>query len=575
MEKKPNSGTDVLKKVRGYYEGAVQSSAYQQWREEAQRAWAFYDGEQWTKDEIARLSENGQPAIVINKIASKVDNIAGSEIAGRTRILYRSRSGERGEEATARSLSDLALYVAERSDQAIEVSNLFKAGLVTGIGWLDVGVEKGAEGPLIFNRVENEMDVVWDPRSRRVDYSDARFVCRERWLGAYDIRQLFPKTHEKLMAYLADRSFTHGFGQQKTLPYINQSEQLFRVVEVQYKVTEKQYTVKAATGEEFITFDKKAADASKNADVTSCFVPRVYVAYFSADTLLDNQPLAYQHGTFTLVPYIYKRQRENGQPYGMVRMAIDPQRELNKRRSKAMHLLNTAQVIADVDAVEDPNILAREAARPDGVILKRAGKDLRILRNTDLAASQVAVMDQASKDIQEVMGVFDESLGKQSNATSGLAIQTRQLAGNMNQMFAFDALRRSKKQLGVMVLSLVRQFFTHEMVIRITDKLDAPQVVKLNAPVVDEFGQKLLDENGAPVLQNDVRTGVFDVHVEEVKDVTSSREMDAAQLNMLLQAGVQIPPSVLVEATSISNKEQILAHLNGAQNLTNNEGNTQ
>ena len=565
--KNKTENNDVLKKVRGLYEGAVRSAAYQKWRQEAQEAWRFYDGDQWTKEEMDSLAENGQPAIVINKIAAKVDNIAGTEVAGRTKILYRSRSGERGEEATARALTDLGLYVAERTDQAIEVSNVFRSGLVTGIGWMDVGVEDAAEGVALFNRAENEMDVVWDPAMRRLDGSDAKFVCRTRWLDEDELRQIFPETAEKMAGKLAQRNFVNtSYGLLNTDDggsYIDQEHQLFRVVEVQYKQTEKRYTVRTPMGKTFVTFSRAVAYADSSNTVESAYAPRVYVACFSEDHLLSNTPLGYGHNTFTLIPFIFKRNRQDGRPYGLVKTAMDPQRELNKRRSKAMHLLNTAQVIADVDAVEDPNILAREAARPDGMILKRPGKELRILRNTDLAASQVAVMDQASRDIQEVIGVFDEALGKQSNATSGIAIQTRQTAGALNQMFAFDALRRVKKQLGEMILSLVRQYFTAEMLIQITDDLAAPRVVHLNKKVLDMNGQPFLDEQGEEAKEHDVRSGIFDVHVEEVRDVLSSRELDVAQMNMLIQAGVPIPPRLLVEATTLRNKEEILGALGG------------
>ncbi|MDD9911569.1 MAG: hypothetical protein OXR68_04240 [Alphaproteobacteria bacterium] len=547
----------VLDKVKGYFEQAVQAPAYQKWQKDAQEAWAFYDGNQWTDEEKGKLQENGQPPIVINKISAKVDNIAGTEVAGRTRILYRSRSGEATEEATARALSDLALYVAERNDQAIEISNVFKSGLVTGIGWLDIGVEEVAEGPFIFNRYEDEASVVWDSAARRLDFSDARFVCRERWLDEEELKQFFPTKSEQVLQQLKRggeplKTFTGD-----SVSYINEQEQLVRVVEVQYRQTEKQYTVQLPDGTETVTFDKTAAYNVPDGEVTSRFQPRVYVAYFSENTLLSHTPLAYQHNRFTLVPYIFKRHKEDGRPYGLVRSAIDPQRELNKRRSKAMHLLNTAQVIADIDAVEDPNLLAREAARPDGMILKRPGKELRIIRNSELAQSQVTVMDQAAQDIQEVMGVFDETIGKNSNAVSGVAIQQRQLAGSLNQMFAFDALRRVKKQLGHQILSLIRQYFTHEMVIQLTDSFQAARLVQLN--------RKEQQSDGTEFVHHDVKSGVFDVLVEEVRDAVSGRELDMQQLNMLMQSGVEIPQKLLVEATTLSNKEEILRHMGEKQ----------
>lgn len=527
---------DTLALVKGYYEYALGSSAYQHWRREARQAWDFYDGTQWSADDMAALADVGQPAIVINKIAPKIDNLAGTEVAGRTRITFRSRSGDSGEERTAQALSDLAQFVAERANQPQEVSRVFRAGLVCGLGWLDVGVQDGGAGEEIFCRCEDEMQVVFDPMAQRSDFSDARFVARERWLDAGRVREIFPDMADTILA-LGETTAglpSHGLGGwgEAAVAYFDPRRQLYRVVEVQHRVMAKQWRVRLPDGRLQHSFDRAVAKQRGAVVEQVALVPRVMVAYFAGDILLDHRPLGYDHNRFTLIPYVYKRHRADGRPYGLVRSALDPQRELNKRRSKAMHLLNTAQVIADIDAVEDPAVLAREAARPDGMILKRAGKDLRIVRNTDLAASQVAVMEQAGRDIQDVMGVFDENLGKESNAVSGAAIQQRQLAGSLNQMFAFDALRALKKHLGEHLLALMRQTFTHEMVLRITDHLGASRVVRLNAPLIGPDGTPQTDAQGDVIRVPDLTAGIYDVVVEEVRDDALSRR-DVATLNAL------------------------------------------
>ena len=61
-------------------------------------------------------------------------------------------------------------------------------------------------------------------------------------------------------------------------------------------------------------------------------------------------------------------------------------------------------------------------------------------------------------------------------------------------MFAFDALRKVKKNLGEMMLSLIRQYFTHEMVIHITDQLGAARTIRLNETARDDAGNTLLDD---------------------------------------------------------------------------------
>ena len=69
----------------------------------------------------------------------------------------------------------------------------------------------------------------------------------------------------------------------------------------------------------------------------------------------------------------------------LVRQIIDPQKEINKRRSKALHLLNVNQVIFDEGAVKDKQATAIEMSRPDGMIEKRKGYEFIIDKNTDLS----------------------------------------------------------------------------------------------------------------------------------------------------------------------------------------------
>tara|TARA_Y100001960_G_scaffold111761_1_gene119631 strand:+ start:1482 stop:3212 length:1731 start_codon:yes stop_codon:yes gene_type:complete len=560
-----NKQLQILEKVKAYYQESKNSSIYQNWLANAKQAWNFYDGEQWTESEKLALEKFAQAPIVINKIATKIDSVSGNEISSRTRVAYRSRTGEQNEENTARALTDLALYVAEKNDQSIELSNMFKAGLITGVGWLDIGVKNNGNIPYIFNNSENELNVIFDVRSRSLDYSDARFVAREKWLDIPTLQALFKEKAnpviKELQAHSYNQNYGFSFNEELTSAeeYLNTQEQRAKVVEVQFKQTEKLYTVTNKLGQSFSTFDKTLAYKEKENDVTETFNYRTYLVYFTEHTVLEFKALDYDFNDFTLVPFFFKRKRTTGEPYGLVKSAIDPQKEYNKRRSKALHLLNTVQVIADVDAVEDPNILAREAARPDGVILKRPGKDLKILRNAELANSQVAIMNQATADIQETTGVFDDRLGKKTDAVSGVAIAQRQIASTNNQMFAFDNLRKVKKQLGRMVLSLIRQYFTSEMIINITDDISVPKLVSLNKAATDEQGNPIFDENNKLVKINDVSFGDFDIHVEEVKDALSSQEYELNQLLALKSAGVAIPNDLLIESTSLKSKDKIIS----------------
>ena len=75
----------------------------------------------------------------------------------------------------------------------------------------------------------------------------------------------------------------------------------------------------------------------------------------------------------------------------MVRGLISLQDEINKRRSKALHLLSVRQVVAEQGAVQDVDKARREVARPDGYVEVMPGLKFEIEHGGDLAAGPVQV----------------------------------------------------------------------------------------------------------------------------------------------------------------------------------------
>ena len=84
----------------------------------------------------------------------------------------------------------------------------------------------------------------------------------------------------------------------------------------------------------------------------------------------------------------------------MVRGLISLQDEINKRRSKAMHLLNVHQVVAEQGAVPDVDKARREVARPDGYVEVMPGLKFEIQQTADLAAGQFQLLQHATAEMQ-------------------------------------------------------------------------------------------------------------------------------------------------------------------------------
>lgn len=84
---------------------------------------------------------------------------------------------------------------------------------------------------------------------------------------------------------------------------------------------------------------------------------------------------------------------------------------MNKRRSKALFILSTNQVVADDDAVDDWDEVAEEVARPDGIIRAKKGSRFEIRNVVQLAEEHVNLMQQDRQFIESTGGVTDEMMG--------------------------------------------------------------------------------------------------------------------------------------------------------------------
>jgi hypothetical protein len=69
--------------------------------------------------------------------------------------------------------------------------------------------------------------------------------------------------------------------------------------------------------------------------------------------------------------------------YGYTERFIDPQGEINHRRSKGLYMLSSAQVLAEQGAVKDKDAILRELRKAQGYIEFGPGKKFEISRNIE------------------------------------------------------------------------------------------------------------------------------------------------------------------------------------------------
>lgn len=549
----------TLAEAKQIYESAIKSRQYKTWREQAKKDFDFYEGRQFTAEEEQVLRKRKQPIIPVNKIAVNIDTVVGQEVRTRTSIGYKPRSFNPIEQVKASALTSQAQFIQERENTAYKLSQRNKDRYICGIGWLHREI---IDGKLCYSN-PSPLEMVWDVSddSRRME--DQRYFARHKWVAVDVLKSKYPKSKSAIEKYA--KSKTRGKsalanegvmvvrdqdynGVNDPGTYFDDTTDRMQIVDMEYKVPTKAYQVITnfkslnAEGEEvnkevFITFDEEQAKEEAARDennriidgaITEIMADKIYNIVFCDEIELYHELSEVQNFELGCQPSIFHR-KLSGAPMGLVERAIPVQQEYNKRRSKAMHLMNSNRIVMDVDAVDDPRAAAMEMAKPDGVLLKKPGKDFQLIDQNDReAGQQLSMMQRAEREIDIVMGVSAESRGEVTNATSGVAINQRQQASVGTLQNAFDDHGYDKRRFGKDLLSAMQATLTQEMVVEILDDDQQAQTVTIN---------KRQDTASGSVTTYDVKTAELDVYVEEIPDYSAPPEEIAANVQQIMMNG--------------------------------------
>jgi hypothetical protein len=527
---------EVLEEVKGYFRYADSHPMILSWRKKAIEDFGFYDGtKQWPEHVLEILRNRGQEAIVVNKIKNLVNYVSGIEIQTRFRIAFRDNSGR--DEKLAKALTHLGYHVQTYNKMPHKASQKFRDALITGIGWSNLY----KNGDDILYEYVNPFNVLFDPDDLTPELLEMNFVIRLRWISIMQAKQLWPKHKEYFNSLFSPASQYSSAGsvdgelsmrlQGFTDVYAcgnGGTSSRILIVEVQYKKPKKAYSGLDLKGNYFKTFNEEEAE-ELSSDIEEINSYQIMRSIFTGDILLEHAPLIPSLPDlpdFTYIPSIWTRRFEDGVPDGWISVMKDLQRESNYRRTRLVHNLNSFRVEADINAFPGMSIEAirSEVSRCDSVLLKTPGQGLKIESNMSLAQGQFEMLQRTDQELQQVSGIYDDALGKPTNATSGIAIQNRQINSVRNQVFAFDNLRSMKEREGQMLLNLLQGGGSEFLLAQILTEEEQETII-LN--IVREVG-------GKKHVFNDVRSIPLSVYVEEVPDFESSIEEKRASLQTIL-----------------------------------------
>ena len=561
-DKTPGTGEQTLERLVQWFEEA--EDANENVRDLAFRDMDYYDGKQLTKEELSALKKRGQPDTTFNFIGGKIDFMLGLEIQQRSDPKAWPRNPD--DEDAAEAATDALRFVEEKEGLDRLLSESYEDFTKGGVEALEILIRTTASGQTEIDIKHPSFDRVFaDPHSSKHDYSDARYMGYVLWWDRDQADKKWPDKSEAIAGTISetvskdydDKPSSQQWAKSGKRPRI-------RIVTIYWKDGD-QWTMTKYTKQGILESDPVPYIDSEGESVNPMLMQSAYV------------------------------DRENAR-YGAVRRLIGPQDEENKRRSKLLHMLTVRQTKFETGAIDDVAEMQRQLARPDGAIEFNSGMEFEIIDQSAQAAGHASLM-QYSASRMDAMGANASLQGKDEGDPSGRAIIASQQGGIVELTPLSDRHRNFKKRVYVAIWERIRQFWTEERWVKVTDNEDNMRFVGFNrkTTVGEEFVRQLKDEEGlgedaiqqqlqeaqeqgtdlnAQITVNVPANMDMDIIIEEAPDTITIQQEQFEQISKLIGTGLEMHDprmKLLIRASQLRNKDELLKMIDGGEKPTEQE----
>ena len=475
--------------------------------------------------------------LTINRLPTFIRQVVNDARQNRPQIKIHPVD-DSGDVSTAKILDGLIRNIEYASDADVAYDRAIEAAVSMGCGYVRITTDWSHDDSFDMDiRIESVPDpfrVYGDPNSEAADSSD--------WMSAFVLENL---THDEFEAKYKGADPVDWESDYKPLSsewYSSEGEGSVTVAEYWRREEIERTVVQLSTGEIIDAeevenhadiFQAAGATIVNERPVKSWRVTQ-YIMTGAEVLKTTNWPGRY----IPIVPVYGDEVNVEGKRHfrSLIRDAKDPQRMFNYWRTTATELVALAPKApwigkkgtfrTDASKWATANVANHAFIEYDGDIPpSRMPFD-----GPPAAALQEAA--NASDDMKSVMGLYDASLGAQSNETSGRAILARQREGDVSTFHFQDNLTRAIRHIGRIVVDLIPHVYTGPRIVRVIGEDKTQQAVQVNQP------------NPVTGAIYDLTTGRYDVTVEAGPSFTTRREEAANQMMELLRSFPQAAPYI-------------------------------
>jgi hypothetical protein len=557
-----------MQKMKDMWDEGLKGQA--EYIQRAIKNYGFYEGgdKQWESEDIAILNKKKRMHLSLNIIFPIINLLTGYERQNRMDIKCYPKKGGIG--IVADLMTELAKHVEDMSNGIYVRSAAFYDGIISTRGFISLDI-KYDEDPFngeITVDIDDPFDICEDPNNKKYDLNNGKYVIRSYWGDKEQIKLIYPKSKDELDNLKYDDLDNLDT---ESLPGSDRNSDLFKVRlrETWWKSYEKAiYLINTQTMESkkvhktkkdllkvLLEKDRRMAETEGRRPMLA--VRESVIPVLNCTTTIGDIELEHVERPFgemskfpiiRFVPYFIK-----GNFLGVVDNLIDPQKEKNKRRSQALNLLNSSVNSGFFNKKEggaDFDELIEQASSPSPVIEYESVIPTKI-EPTQLSAGHIALEKLAEQDATKISSVNVNMLAQGPTSESGVKDRQRINQGLIGNEIIFDNMKLTYKIYSETMIEMIRfgNTFSTQEIMAIASEAKMEQNVD---QLLEAIRSRRIGKYGIQISSSPTNPTIRFANFEMLLDMAK------------IYGGV-IPPDIVIEASDVSKKDEILERLKQQQ----------
>lgn len=560
---------ETVQRVYSLYSAAYENES--KWKKEGDEAEDFYCGQQWPEEVRQNLEKDGRACLTLNKSEKYIDDVVGYQRQARTDLKFLPVEG--GDQAVCDVLNAATKVILDKCRFEQEESAVFEDEFITGRGNFNIYIDlmKDIRGDIVVERFPRDQ-VVYGPHEKP-DASDADYLVKYQMWALSRLKSKYKDKADEIQASFADGiTVKDGHVQYQTDQYLKSDNKVpvvlagevrtidiaqkqMMVFELQEKLRLETTMIYEQSSQGFTNAFNWGTKELKQVETLQGLqmikgVPfqKMRIVRVCGKVLLeDENPADLPVDDFSVIPVYGKKKGKRF--WGKMQALKDPQRELNKRASQSIDIVNrmagygyfyddgTFPTQTDVEDFKD-NISG------SGFVLKVSSvqNPPHKVEGSKMPTEVVALTEQSEARLSSLAG--SSATSHAGANTSGQAIAAAEKSMLVGHERYFDNMSFGKKKIGESLIGYIQRYYPPERLARIVFNRAANP-----ATPVEVGGQPIQQQDFTSIVQllETADLSKVDVIVGEAEWSPSQRMSTFTTMTDMFAKGAPIPFEMILE----------------------------